>query len=273
VTARRRGAGAALLFAMLVVAMSIVAPVFASAQSARATTTCTAPQVAVAVNLAGTKTVGCANYSSGLTGWTLLQRAGFTVTGTDAYPDTFVCQIDAIPTDAVCATTPSGSDSWSYWHAAPGATQWTFSTHGAAGSYPEPGSADAWNLGQSAPDFPPQSVLPRPAAVTHAPIAPIPTTPAPANRPPPVSVPSVTPAPTTPTGRQSAPPSALRSAPHAAPDSSSSSAAAGIENVHPAAATQHTHGSSAWPAVGGLIAVLVVAGGGGAIAWRRRVRP
>jgi hypothetical protein len=273
VTASRRSAGAALILAVLVAMMSGFVLVLAPTGPARAAATCTAPQVAVAVNLRGVKTTGCANYSGGLTGWTLLQQAGFTVTGTDAYPDTFVCRINRVP-NISCASTPSESDSWSYWHAAPGATQWTFSASGAASYHPKEGSADAWNLGRSAPPFTPQSVLPVRAAATHAPVVPPTPTPTPARVPSAAPATSSSPSSHPPTARATtSAPRASSSAPRAAPDASSSGAAAGTANVHPTAASQHASGSSAWPAIGGLIAVLVIAGGGGATAWRRRGSP
>ncbi|MFS8102323.1 hypothetical protein LFM09_34880 [Lentzea alba] len=55
----------------------------------------------------------------------------------------FVCRIDLLPNPC---TKPTPSAYWSYWHATPGGT-WTYSTSGAAGYDPAPGSVEGWSFG------------------------------------------------------------------------------------------------------------------------------
>jgi hypothetical protein len=253
---------------------------------------CTSPQVAVVVNFAhfgGSAERGCANYSASLTGTSLLHSAGFTTTGTADYPDTFICKINGEP-DTSCANTPPASASWSYWHAAPGATSWTHSNVGAASAHPAAGSADAWNFGDTntAPPFSPQSVLPalavaapttthpataptRPA--TSAPVHTAPITPDATSRSP--TAPPLTSSPPTPTrGSPTDTTGSAKARPTTTRIPSSSASATGsvtIENVRPSAATgPKKDGSSPWPAIGGGLAVVVIAAGGGTVAWRRR---
>jgi hypothetical protein len=266
--------GAKVVLAFVVGTTAFVAPV--SAAHAHGATSCTAPQVAVAVSFAhwgGTAERGCASYTASMTGWSLLQRAGFRVTGTDAYPDTFVCKINDEPNTS-CANTPPQAASWSYWHAAPGATSWTHTNLGAASAHPEAGSADAWNFGDtnSPPPFSPQSILPA-VSVSHS-AAPTSDATVQISTPKPpgtshFAVPSASP-PARVTST-SGPPTAAASARSGSARAPSTEASVAIDNVQPTAAA-HKSGGSALPTVGVLVAVALIAGAGTTIAWRRRGR-
>lgn len=287
----RRGAGTALAF--VVSAVSLLAAPVSAAQAAPAVyqAGCTAPQVAVVVNFAhfgGAAERGCANYTASLTGTSLLHAAGFTTTGTADYPDTFICKINGEP-DTSCADTPPTSASWSYWRAAPGATSWTHSNLGAASAHPAAGSADAWNFGDTntAPPFSPQSVLPAAAVAAQNSSRPAPapaqvTASAPASAPQraaPTSSAAAGPAPTasSPVPTRDSPTTAAASdkvssgTSRISSSSASATASVTIDNVSPSAATGAKRASSSpWPAIAGVLGVVVIAGAGGTVAWRRR---
>ncbi len=86
------------------------------------------------------------------TGVAALQNAGFTLTGTDEFGLAFICRINNLPAPAqeTCASTPSATAYWSYYHANVGATAWTYSTRGASTYKPQLGSIEAWAFGDSA---------------------------------------------------------------------------------------------------------------------------
>lgn len=71
-----------------------------------------------------------------------LKWAGFTPTFVPRQPG-FVCQINTLPSP--CAK-PTTSAYWSYWHATPGGA-WTYSTSGALGHDPAPGTVEGWSFG------------------------------------------------------------------------------------------------------------------------------
>lgn len=97
--------------------------------------------------LGGGVVVGC-RLGDPPTGLSALQGAGFTATGTQRWGLAFVCRINGKPTVATdpCVNTPPVSAYWSYWHAAPGGT-WTYSTTGASGYNPAPGTVEGWRFG------------------------------------------------------------------------------------------------------------------------------
>ncbi|MEU5694528.1 hypothetical protein [Actinosynnema sp. NPDC020468] len=91
--------------------------------------------------LGGGVSTQCApgNPTSGLTA---LTGAGFSYAFVPRQPG-FVCRINALPNP--CNGAPATAY-WSYWHAQPGGT-WTYSTSGAAGYDPAPGSVEGWAFG------------------------------------------------------------------------------------------------------------------------------
>jgi hypothetical protein len=108
------------------------------------------------------------------TGYELLHEGGFTTTGTDHDGPGFVCRIGGsfhsgtpYPTAATeaCVLTPSASAYWSYWIAAPGQDDWSYSPYGATGRQLHDGDVDAWVYGGTdvggstgEPDFSPADV-------------------------------------------------------------------------------------------------------------------
>ena len=99
----------------------------------------------------GKFTVRCAP-GKPATGVAALQQAGFTPAGTATYGLAFICRINSLPstTQQPCITTPPTTAYWGYYHAAKGATKWTFSTTGASTYKPAQGSIEAWAFGNSA---------------------------------------------------------------------------------------------------------------------------
>ena len=121
---------------------------------------CTSADVVVAVDFGhfgGPVVRGCGTVPT--TGYQLVNQGGFSTTGTSHDGPGFVCRIAstsyaggaAYPTAAQdpCVRTPPSSAYWSYWHAAPGATTWSYSTRGAMSAAPEAGSADLWTFGST----------------------------------------------------------------------------------------------------------------------------
>jgi hypothetical protein len=86
------------------------------------------------------------------TGIDALRQAGFTVVGTKKAGLAFVCRINGLPTKAkdACIDTPPLTAYWAYYHAAPGATTWSYSTVGAASYHPVQGSIEGWAFGAGA---------------------------------------------------------------------------------------------------------------------------
>ncbi|WP_247660672.1 hypothetical protein, partial [Micromonospora sp. D75] len=95
-----------------------------------------------------------ADAAAGLRWLVSVQRAdgGFTVTGTARWGLAFVCRINGKPTAATepCVNTPPATAYWSYWHASSGGS-WSYSTSGATGYNPAPGSVEGWSFGAGAP--------------------------------------------------------------------------------------------------------------------------
>ncbi|WP_018548569.1 hypothetical protein [Streptomyces sp. LaPpAH-108] len=91
------------------------------------------------------------------TGYELLNQGGWRTAGTGHDGPAFICRIGysgyqsgrqyPTPADDDCVLTPPASAYWSYWHADPGADDWTYSQLGAMLYRPKPGSVDLWIFG------------------------------------------------------------------------------------------------------------------------------
>ncbi|MEW2130951.1 hypothetical protein [Streptomyces sp. NPDC005435] len=91
------------------------------------------------------------------TGYELLNQGGWQTAGTGHDGPAFICRIGysgyqggrqyPTPADDDCVLTPPASAYWSYWHADPGADDWTYSQLGAMLYRPKPGSVDLWIFG------------------------------------------------------------------------------------------------------------------------------
>lgn len=85
---------------------------------------------------------------AGGTGYQTLLNAGFSVEGTQKFPE-FICRINGFPDAGVdkCLTASPSSAYWTYWHAPLGATSWTYSDMGSLARSPQPGTVEAWTWG------------------------------------------------------------------------------------------------------------------------------
>jgi hypothetical protein len=151
--------------------------------------------------LGGGVQTGCAGGDPG-SGLAALSAAGHGYTFVPRQPG-LVCQIDARPNPCNGAPTTAY---WSYWHASRGGS-WSFSTLGAGGYDPAPGTVEGWAFGAgrrpgiappAAPAPPPAP--PPPAPRSTAKPAPEPTSPPPAATPR-TSAPGAPPAPGSPADR------------------------------------------------------------------------
>lgn len=150
----KRWAGS--LAAIILATAGLVAAAPQPAQAAKCSGTTGVTVVVDFTALGGGTTVACA-LGDPATGLAALQRAGFTITGTQRWGLAFVCRINGLPTPAAepCVNTPPATAFWSYWHA-PAGGSWSFSTAGAASYNPAPGSAEGWAFGAGgAPGIPP----------------------------------------------------------------------------------------------------------------------
>lgn len=106
--------------------------------------------------LGGGTVTRCAQVSAGASGVSVLQAAGFSVTGTTRWGLGFVCRLQGRPSaDEVlgvgdgyreaCQDTPPGSAFWSYWLADNGG-RWAFSQVGAGAHSAKPGSFEGWSF-------------------------------------------------------------------------------------------------------------------------------
>jgi hypothetical protein len=237
------------------------------------------------------------------TGYELLNQGGWRTTGTGHDGPAFICRIGysghqngkQYPTAAQddCVLTPPASAYWSYWHADPGAKDWSYSQLGAMLYKPKPGSVDLWIFGatnvegtegrpQVTPDqlrahnTRPQGDTGKPDSTDQAPPLPpdVDTGPAPEQRTseprkttsskpkskPKKTEPSVSPSPTpSPTTSPSRTSSAV-----AAPRSSPS-----VVDAAPAADARHDVGSIT-PVVTGAALVALIGGAAVFVARRRR---
>ncbi|MDQ2957923.1 MAG: hypothetical protein M3Y42_13265, partial [Actinomycetota bacterium] len=104
------------------------------------------------------------------TGFTLLNQGGWASSGTVHDGPGFVCRIGysgynggtQYPTSATeaCNHTPPATAYWSYWHAKPGDSSWSYSQLGASRYQPVPGSVDLWVYGQTSVDGTSGSAVP-----------------------------------------------------------------------------------------------------------------
>ncbi|MBJ3809756.1 hypothetical protein [Streptomyces flavofungini] len=91
------------------------------------------------------------------TGYELLNQGGWRTTGTGHDGPAFICRIGysgykggkQFPTPAQddCVLTPPATAYWSYWHADAGSNTWQYSQLGAMLYKPKPGSVDLWIFG------------------------------------------------------------------------------------------------------------------------------
>jgi hypothetical protein len=247
---------------------------------------------------------GCGvNQSSG---FALLRAGGFSTAFDQHDGPGSICRIgsaqfdnDALhPTASEdrCVVTPPTTAYWSYWLAAKGQSTWTYSQYGATADQPKAGEVQLWEFGGTdvsgstgRPTVSPQSLRatnPKPTGV--------PTTARPTKTKQPTSTPSAskspdaarkTPSPRTsasathhPTPHRSAParghrvtpkPSTATLAPSAT--ASSNSASPRVVDAVPAAARRTSHGSATGLLIGAVLALLL-GGGAGWVAWRRRAQ-
>jgi hypothetical protein len=277
---RRRALG---LVAALGAALVLAGPV--PAASAAACSGSSGVTVVVDYGALGGIQVGCAAGDPG-SGLSALHGAGFGTVGTQKDGPAFVCRINGVPAADPCVLTPPSSAYWSYWHGSRGGS-WGYSSLGAAGYNPAPGSVEGWSYGAGGRP----GIAPPAAPAPPAPPAPKPTAkPAPKPTvkpaPPRTSAPGVpgTPrvtaapgAPGTPTpGRSStstAAPSSSSSASATTPAPSTSAGASGTPTSTAVAGTEATEEpgppdgstaavetahSSVLPVVGTVLGVLLV---------------
>ena len=120
----------------------VVSPWVPAAQAAT-TTPCSDDEVTVMVQ---GYPLACS--PAGGTGYQALINAGFSVEGTQKFPE-FICRINSFPDASVdkCLTASPASAYWTYWHAPLGANSWTYSNFGAHARSPQPGTVEAWTWG------------------------------------------------------------------------------------------------------------------------------
>ena len=106
-------------------------------------------RVTLVVDFANSKKplVRCAENFSG-TGWQLFKATGVSVSGTDQYPEGFVCRIENVPTTSQqpCNSTPTyAQGGWAYFYASLQTSgKWVFSPTGSSLRKPPCGSAEGW---------------------------------------------------------------------------------------------------------------------------------
>ncbi|HUZ09755.1 MAG TPA: hypothetical protein VMU76_06255 [Acidimicrobiales bacterium] len=232
----------------------------------------------------GAVTRGCD--ATPTTGYQALLTAEFTPAGDSQDGPAYICRIgltgvigdEPPPSQDPCVTTPPASATWSYWHANAGQSTWTYSMLGAMSYHPLPGSVDAWTFGAAGPNSQPSFA---PSAVRAT------------NPGPPVTAPTTAPAPGAPgaptttvaspatagTGTGSGTGSGTSASASAPPTSASGSPSSTTEpgprsklriaDVAPVSARGHPSGSPL-PLMVGAAVVVVLAGSGGIVAWRRR---
>lgn len=113
--------------------------------------------------LGGKTIVRCA-VGSQQTGLAALKEAGFKVTGTNRWGESFICRLENKPgpDSEPCIDTPPASAYWSYWHA-PNGGGWTYSQYGATYRTPPTGSFEGWSFSSNRDqsDAPAPRVTPR----------------------------------------------------------------------------------------------------------------
>ncbi|CAL9485032.1 hypothetical protein SUDANB95_03097 [Actinosynnema sp. ALI-1.44] len=95
-------------------------------------------------SLGGGVRTGCApgDPASGLAA---LGGAGFAFDLASRQPG-FVCRINGAPASDPCVNAAPNTAYWSYWHGTPGGS-WSYSSAGASGYDPKPGSVEGWAFG------------------------------------------------------------------------------------------------------------------------------
>jgi hypothetical protein len=152
--------------------------------------------------------VGCAAGTPG-SGLDALHSAGFSTAPVPKYGTAFVCRIDGEPDTSheSCASTPPANAYWAYWHAAPGASSWSYESTEADHTHPAAGSVEGWAFGQDA----------RPGVAPNQATAPPPTWPPPPPTSPPPPPPHTTNPPVTKGGNPSTPGAPTPTNPNAPP--------------------------------------------------------
>ncbi|MFJ9820326.1 hypothetical protein ACIRU3_34665 [Streptomyces sp. NPDC101151] len=237
------------------------------------------------------------------TGYELLNQGGWSTTGTGHDGPAFICRIGysgyksgkQYPTPAQddCVLTPPASAYWSYWHADPGARNWTYSQLGAMLYKPKPGSVDLWIFGGTnvegtegrpkvtpdqlrAHNTRPQGEAGKPASTHKAPPLPpdVNTGPAPEQR---TTGPSGSASPESKKPKKPKPSKTAGSTPSPTPSATVSTSAAAapstgtrVVDAEPAADAHHDSGSIVPVATGAGLVVLI--GGAAAFVARRRRR-
>lgn len=221
---------------------------------------------------------GCARTPPS-SGYDAMTRAGFQVTQPSRTPG-FVCRIDGQPASDPCVNTPPVDAYWSYWYSTDHKT-WTYTSVGAWGRTPPPGSVDGWSFTTGTrpapPGISPAQLAPPAAATTTttaSAVAPragaaTPTTAAPRHTattrrdggPPPADGTSTI-APTSTTGTGST-----------TTAGSASTTTTGTPAVKARASVKLADeggSGSPWGVIGGVGGAAVLAGGAGVVTHRRR---
>ncbi|MEU9347669.1 hypothetical protein AB0D74_41380 [Streptomyces sp. NPDC048278] len=235
------------------------------------------------------------------TGYDLLNQGGWATTGTQHDGPAFICRIGysgyqhgkQYPTAAQddCVLTPPADAYWSYWHADPGARDWSYSQLGAMLYKPKPGSVDLWIFGATniqgtegrpkvtpdqlrAHNTRPQGDTGRPASTSKAPALPpdVDTGPAPEQQQtkPPTATPKAKPSPKPTTSARSATPTPTKTGtPSPSATAPPSSPGTRVVDAAPAADAPH-HSGSVVPVLTGVSLVAVIGGAALYVARRRR---
>lgn len=186
-------------------------------------------------------------------GFTLLNQGGWASAGTVHDGPAFVCRIGysgysggtQYPTSATeaCNHTPPATKYWSYWHANPGDSSWSYSQLGATKYQPKPGSVDLWVYGQTSVDGTSGSAVPTfsPDSVRAHNTSPVGVS------GPPVGHSSVPPAPnpSTPAGQGGSPVTRSGTSTGAGSDTGMSHGPAGTASTHSSATSTPTSKASA----------------------------
>ncbi|MBV9486372.1 MAG: hypothetical protein JO246_09970, partial [Frankiaceae bacterium] len=130
----------------------------AGATAAQARPTASGSTICVALvvdgrNLGGGVSSACATVKKGATGVDVLRAEGHSV---GFRQDGLICTIDNLPSSG-CADVDD-THYWAYFHRAPGATSWTYSTEGASTYQPSNTSTEGWVYRDGGSLTPPENV-------------------------------------------------------------------------------------------------------------------
>jgi hypothetical protein len=128
----------------LAMTVAALATVVTSSAAATATTAASKPTICVALvvdarSIRSDVSTSCAKVPKGATGIDVLEAAGHRVGFRN---DGLLCTIDGLPKSG-CSDV-SDTHYWAYFHRAPGATKWTYSSEGASTYQPVNRSTDGW---------------------------------------------------------------------------------------------------------------------------------